>query len=432
MPKAAPKHDKPLPRSKTERDVLEFLRDYGFVWAHLEFGNDDPVLQALKKHLGRRFRRFYDAWGDYQSGALSPIDFYNLIDDVRWMAIVNSTQSDMTVATYAAFHDFLKRENLGRRARRVLDAGTGSGLMPAWLSEKFPKSTFLGTDAATRLVGAAKALRRGRPGLDFVAWNHAERPPAAVADFDIVLSCLGASASHPGLEYAVDGGDERACTRFAHGIRTWSLHFSAWRNVVAEGGRLAVILRLPHDIDAEAAFVSAARHGWKFDRTASRKVVAGCERVALLVFTTRPRKVGECAFADVSTSTAVAWFRKESGSKVMVKRGGDGWIEIDGFDIVDTLRKISGRSALRPKVRWTLACPDGPAPFSETEVYRCEAGVVGGRAYAWGMSGESGGRIAVVAPDGRVAAARARLARRISGPMRVANVFDECVVDAAR
>lgn len=430
MPKAAKKNAKPLPRSKSERDVLDFLRDYGFVWADPEFGDDEPILEALKKHLGRRFRRFFDAWGEYESGALEPIEFYNLVNDVRWMAIVNSTQSDMTVATYAAFHDFLKREKVGRRALRILDAGTGAGLMPAWLSEKFPKLTFLGTDAAPRLVAAAKTLRRGRPRLDFVRWNHEQPAPAAVRGVDMVFSCLGASAatSDPDVTYAVDGGDERACSRWAHSVRTWSTHFSAWRSVVADHGRLAVVLRLPHPVDAEAVFVAAGRHGWTFDRGASRGIVAGWERVSLLVFTARPRKVGECPMVDVPTATSVAWYRKHIGTTASVKRSPDGWVEVRGFDTATTVRKIVGRSMLRPKVRWTMVCPIGSDPMSGSDSYDCEVGVVAGRAYAWAMCGASGSRFAVLAPDVDLPAVRTRLAGLVAGAARVTYDRNESVV----
>lgn len=246
----------------------------------------------------------------------------------------------------------------------------------------------------------------------------------------MVFSCLGASAStsDPEVTYAVDGGDERACSRWAHSVRTWSTHFSAWRSVVAEHGRLAVVLRLPYPVDAEAAFVAAARHGWTFDRGASRRIVAGWERVSLLVFTARPRRVGECPMVDVPTATSVAWYRKHVGTTASVKRGRDGWIDIRGFDTAATVRKVAGRSALEPKFRWTLVCPNGPHPTAEADVYGCEAGVVAGRAYAWAMCGASGSRAAVLAPDVDLPAVRTRLSGLIGGAARVTYDLNESVV----
>ena len=150
--------------------------------------------------------------------------------------------------------------------------------------------------------------------------------------------------------------------------------------------------------------------------------------MSLLVFTARPRKVGECPMVDVPTATSVAWYRKHVATTASVKRGRDGWVEIRGFDAATTVRKIAGRSALRPKARWTMVCPIGSHPTQGADCYDCEVGVVAGRAYAWAMCGASGSRFAVLAPDVDLPAVRTRLAGLVAGAARVTYDRNESVV----
>lgn len=124
-------------------------------------------------------------------------------------------------------------------ARRVLDVGSGTGLIALMMAQRFPEAHITGVEVD------ADAFRQSRDNVQVSPWSgrielvHADFrlwKPVADAQFDLIVS-------NP--PYFIDAlrpsAEGRSLARHAAGLNYESL-FSHSRDLLAEGGRVCVIV----------------------------------------------------------------------------------------------------------------------------------------------------------------------------------------------
>lgn len=270
---------KARPGSRLEREALEFLERYGFVWEDEVPDEPHPVVRALKAHLKTGFPAFWRRWGRYESGQVTPAAFYGGIADAKTMAMVMSVAPELAVATMAHVARLLRMRRRLRRGARILDVSTGAGFFPTWLARRHPDVTFVGTDASAALVRAAKGVRRGVGNVSFSVWDHHDAIPRGLGTFDTIVAT-----------FAVPLMEERESLRFRFVRDQLTSAFAAWQLAAKPATQLLVISRLPFPRDLEAALHAAHATGWTLEPAVNADVEGGSETIPGLLFSSHLKR----------------------------------------------------------------------------------------------------------------------------------------------
>jgi release factor glutamine methyltransferase len=144
---------------------------------YLEFERDlaEPELTPLRELVRRRAQR------EPLQHLLGTVEFCGRIFLCDKRALVPRPETEQLVA--------LVESRIENRESRIVDVGTGSGVIALTLADKFPEAEIVATDISEEALSLARenAARLGIKRVQFVRWDLLE---GIAGDFDLIVANL--------------------------------------------------------------------------------------------------------------------------------------------------------------------------------------------------------------------------------------------------
>ena len=202
---------------------------------------EDEALRALRQRIGDDRFAELAALDAGERSALDQEKAYSLIRGVVEGNLYRSVESGTALATWYSLYQ-QSAPYLIRQAR-VLELGSWTGTLAAFIAARHPDCCVIGVDGARDMVDACKAHYH-LPNLKFEHWNYRWAKPPGLEPADVLLCAFGVAHQLPETHELSPPDHVRRSREYIRQRDQARGYFSMWRTAAKEGARLFAIFRL--------------------------------------------------------------------------------------------------------------------------------------------------------------------------------------------